>query len=183
MLNPERWAAAFINSLGPDSGEGLQAFKAISAWVKKLPGAVFGSFQAERVSALVLEAGAKAGFGKGGEISPALKTAARFTSLLIKKNYFRHVDSVIKEAEKLLDKRQGVLRIFTESAFPLDGETEKRISEEIKRSTGAKEIFAEQKINPELIGGYRLRIGDEIIDASIRLQLKLMAKELAAGGS
>ncbi|AEF83366.1 ATP synthase F1 subunit delta [Leadbettera azotonutricia] len=178
MFNPERWAAAFVNSLGPDSGEGLEALKAVSAWVKKLPGAVFGSFQAEKVNSLVLEAGAKT-----GGIHPALKMASRFVSLLIKRNMFRHIDSVIKEAEKLLDKERGVLRVFAESAFPLDGETEKRISEEVRHSTGAKEIRLEKSINPGLIGGYRLRIGDEIIDASIRLQLKLMANDLAAGGS
>jgi F-type H+-transporting ATPase subunit delta len=183
MFNPGRWAAAYINSLGPDSGEGLEALRVISAWVKKLPGAMFGSFQAGRVNTLVLEAGAKTGFGEGAEISPALKMASRFTSLLIKKNYFNRVESVIKEAEKLLDKKHGILRIHAESAFPLDEDTEKHIGEEIKRSTGAKEIFIEKSINPELIGGYRLRIEDEIIDASIRLQLRYMAKELAAGGS
>jgi F-type H+-transporting ATPase subunit delta len=183
MFNSGRWASAFINSLGPDSGEGLEALKVISAWVKKLPGAVFGSFRAEQINKLVLEAGTKASFEKGGEISSALKTAAHFTALLIRKNMFRHIDSVIKEAEKLLDKEQGILPVFAESAFPLDGDLEKRISEEIKHSTGVKEIRFKKSINPELIGGYRLRIGDEIIDASIRLQLKLMAKDLAAGGS
>jgi F-type H+-transporting ATPase subunit delta len=183
MFNPGRWATAFINSLGPDSGEGLEALKAISAWVKKLPGAVFGSLQAERVNRLVLEAGAKAGFEKGGEISPALKTAARFTSLLVKKNFFSYINLVIKEAEKLLDKERDIVPVFVESAFPLDGETEKRIGEEVKQGTGAKEIRLEKSINPELLGGYRLRIGDEIIDSSIRLQLRLMANDLAAGGS
>lgn len=39
------------------------------------------------------------------------------------------------------------------------------------------------QVKEELIGGYRLRIGDEIIDASIRSQLQKMEACLAGGGN
>jgi F-type H+-transporting ATPase subunit delta len=58
---------------------------------------------------------------------------------------------------------------------------ELRITEAIKKRTGALRIKLETQVNPELIGGYRLRIGDEIIDASVRSQLRRLESCLAAG--
>jgi F-type H+-transporting ATPase subunit delta len=173
-----RWALAFTNSLGRDAEEGFEILKVLSVWIKRLPGSVSGSSAASRLEGLILEGAVKAGLGKG----PAVEKVSRFTALLVKKDLIRMVDRILEEVEKILDKRRGTLRVFAESALPLEGDLEKRICDDIRKK-GINEVRLEKKINPDLVGGYRLRIGDEIIDASVRFQLQKMAAELAVGGN
>jgi len=170
MFHPGHWAAAFINSLErekADLEEAMELFKTLASWVKSLPGGVFGSSAAQKVENLI-----RKGLSTAGEISPAGETTVRFLSLLIKKNKSRHIDSIIAETEKLLDKKRGVITVCMESAAPMEGELESSMKESLRKLTGAARLNLVEQVNPELIGGYRLRIGDNIIDASIRLQLK-----------
>jgi F-type H+-transporting ATPase subunit delta len=179
MFISQRWAAAFINSMGDQAGEGFIVLGILSAWIKELPGAVFGSRDAKRLERLIMEGVEKTGAGKA-EIPGK---CSRFVCLLIKKDLFRHIDPVLREIEKILNEQKGILPVIAESAQPLDEELEALIAGDLKKRKGATEVRLEKRINPALVGGLRLRIGDEVIDASLRGQLQRMAAELAAGSS
>jgi F-type H+-transporting ATPase subunit delta len=177
MFHPGHWAAAFINSLdreGADSGEGVEVLGVLASWIRALPGEVFGSSPACKAERLIRE-----GLAKSGTVSPAGEIAARFIALMIRKNAIRHIDPVIDEAKKLLNRKRGVVAVFAEYAFPAGADVESRISEIIKRKTGAAGVELVGRVRPELIGGCRLRIGDEIIDASIRSQMRRLEAHLA----
>ena len=177
MFHPGYWAAALMNSLEKSGGEieeGVEILKALAWWVKNLPVEVFGNSPAEKAEMLVREVMTKAGV-----ISPAGETAIRLFVLMVKKNKIRHLDLVIEEAKKLLDNKRGVIPVSIEYAFPVDEDVESRIKETIKKRTGAVRVDITGRIIPELIGGYRLRIGDEVIDASIRSQLRKLETCLA----
>ena len=173
MFHSGHWAAAFIDSLekeGEEIKEGIDILKILGAWAKNLPGEVFGSAAAEKVEQLIRE------------VMPKTEECAiRFLVLIIKKNKLRYLDSLIKEAEKLLDKKRGVVSASLEYAFPLDESTESRIKEGIKKRTGAAGVNMTGHLNAGLIGGYRLRIGDEIIDASVLSQLQKLQTALQSG--
>jgi F-type H+-transporting ATPase subunit delta len=177
MFVPQRWAAAFINAAGDQAAEGFTALGVLSAWIKKLPGAVFGSHAAGRLERLIAEGAEKAGGGEAG----ILAQCSRFVCLLVKRDLFKHIDPVLREIEKILDEQRGILPVVAESALPLDGELEALITETLKKRKGAREVRLEKRIDPSLIGGLRLRIGDEVIDASLRSQLQRMAEELGSG--
>jgi F-type H+-transporting ATPase subunit delta len=177
MFASWRWAKAYTDSLGGNTKEGLEVLKILEGCIKNIKGEVFGSFQAEKLEALILSAGGEAGIPK---TDTALTVSARLAALLIKKNYFYHIGSIIAEVEKILDRENGVLCVKAESAFPLEKEVEEKIAGAVKKRLGAQEVRLEKKVNPALIGGYRLHIGGEVIDASVRLQLKNMAAALAA---
>jgi F-type H+-transporting ATPase subunit delta len=177
MFAPQRWAAAFINAMGGEAVEGFTALGILSAWIKELPGAVFGSHAAECLERFIAEGAEKAG---GGE-AEILRRCSRFVCLLVKRNLFAHIDPVLREIEKMLNEQRGILPVIAESALPLDGELEALITGELKKRKGAGELRLEKRINPGLIGGLRLRIGDEVIDASLCGQLQRMADELASG--
>jgi F-type H+-transporting ATPase subunit delta len=183
MFVPGRWAAAFINTAGSVEDE-LEALKMLASWVKKLQGrafgtsgqsAVFGSSAAKRLEEAVGKAAARAGTGP----DPALEKAAWFIALLVRKNLFHHIDAIIAGIEKELRRQRGIVPVVLESAQPVDGGLEEKLAGAVKRRTGAKEVRIEKRLNPGLIGGFRLYIGDEVIDASVRLQLQKMAANLA----
>jgi F-type H+-transporting ATPase subunit delta len=177
MFVPRHWAAAFINAMGDQAGEGFTVLGVLSAWIKELPGAVFGSHAARRLERLIAAGAEKTGAGE----TEILGKCSRFVCLLVKRNFFKHIDPVLGEIEKILNEQRGILPVVAESALPLDGELEALITGEIKKRKGAAELRLEKRINPDLIGGFRLRIGDELIDASLRSQLQWMAAELTGG--
>jgi F-type H+-transporting ATPase subunit delta len=100
---------------------------------------------------------------------------------MVRKNTIHHIDSVIEETTKLLNKKRGIVAASIEYALPLGEETVIRVKEAIKKRTRAARVDLSGQLRPELIGGYRLKIGDELIDASISSQLKKLENRLAAG--
>jgi F-type H+-transporting ATPase subunit delta len=81
----------------------------------------------------------------------------------------------------LLDKKRGVLRATVECVSPIEDDFKIKIVEAIKKQTGAATVELKEQLNLSLIGGYRLRMGDEVIDASIRSQLRYLGTCLSTG--
>jgi F-type H+-transporting ATPase subunit delta len=176
MFISKRWAAAFVNSFEKEDGnieDGINTLKALADFADSLPGIVSGRAAAEMLEPLVRNAMTKAG--------QEAETAVRFFLLMVKKNAVCHVDSIIEEIKKILDKKNGVIHAFAEYAHEPEKDFISEINQLIKKMTGAASVELTGQINPELIGGYRLKIGDEIIDASVRRQLQKMEACLAAG--
>ena len=173
MFSRKSWAEAFVNSVvttGGDVDDALNTLTALASWAASQQGASFGSAAAEKLEPLIRKA-----------IPAAQETAMRFFLLMAKKNKIRHIDAVIGEIKNIFDEKGGIIKVSVEYAFPPEKEFESHISEAIKKRTGASAVELAGLVNPELIGGYRLRLGDEIIDASVRSQLRKMETCFAAG--
>jgi F0F1-type ATP synthase delta subunit len=199
MFTAERWAEAFINVLeegaaGDGSGgggdrpedagdhgpgdRGLAVLKALAGPVGLIPGEKGGSAAAAQLDRMIQRAFAQASAqcgpaGKEGE------TARGFLLLIIKRNAFQHIDLIIKETEKLLDRKKHILRVTVESALPMDDGFWESLREPLMRKTGAGDIRFITRTVPELLSGYRILAGGEFFDASLRGQLQKMAEDLA----
>jgi F-type H+-transporting ATPase subunit delta len=77
----------------------------------------------------------------------------------------------------LKNEHEGVLEARIASAFPLDDATLASLKADLAARFKAR-IDATVTIDPELIGGVRIAIGDEVIDASVRGKLTSMAAAL-----
>ena len=69
---------------------------------------------------------------------------------------------------------EGIKDAEISSAFPLDDATLKSLVADLERKFGCK-IQATVKVDAELIGGVRIAVGDDVIDASVRSKLAAMA--------
>jgi F-type H+-transporting ATPase subunit delta len=78
---------------------------------------------------------------------------------------------------KLHNEQAGTLDAIVESAYPLDDAQEADIKQTLEAKYGRK-ISTEVHVVPELIGGVSIRIGDEVIDSSVRGKLEKMASSL-----
>ena len=89
--------------------------------------------------------------------------------------------SVLPEIRELFDEKknshEGVLEADIASAFPLDDASLAKLKTELEARFKAKVTVA-VRIDPELIGGVRIAVGDEVIDASVRAKLANMAAAL-----
>jgi F-type H+-transporting ATPase subunit delta len=81
--------------------------------------------------------------------------------------------------ETLKDEAQGTAKADIESAMELSDAQLAEIKSALERRFG-KRIEATVRVNPALIGGARVTVGDTVIDASVQAKLAAMANELRA---
>ncbi|MDR2173297.1 MAG: F0F1 ATP synthase subunit delta [Burkholderiales bacterium] len=90
---------------------------------------------------------------------------------------------LMAEIEKLFllrkEAAEGTVEATIETALPLDAAQENEIRAALARHTGRK-VDAQISVNPALIGGTRITVGDTVIDASVQGRLAVMARELHA---
>ena len=89
----------------------------------------------------------------------------------------RYVD-ILKNYHRLirleLDKRHAVI----ESATELDSETSERVLRDLKNKYGTA-LTTDFRVNPNLIGGLRIRVGSDVWDGSVQGRLDRLDQELA----
>lgn len=79
--------------------------------------------------------------------------------------------------EELKREREGMLDAQIHSAFPMnDGDTRALVSD-LERKFGRR-VKASVEVDPELIGGVMVVIGDQVIDGSVRARLAAMSAAL-----
>ncbi len=71
---------------------------------------------------------------------------------------------------------KGERRAIVTTAVPLSGDLEKKILETVTRATG-NQVSLENRVDPDIIGGFVLRIGDTRYDASIASKLNGLKRE------
>jgi ATP synthase F1 delta subunit len=80
--------------------------------------------------------------------------------------------------EHLWDKEKKLLPVEVTSSVELDKETVQSIGDRIGEQTG-ETVQLSSKVDPEIIGGIVLRVGNFVLDASIRNRLNQLRKQVA----
>jgi F-type H+-transporting ATPase subunit delta len=97
--------------------------------------------------------------------------------LLARKRRLAIVGELARQLARLADVDDNVLRAEVTSAAPLSDAYLGRLKAELEKSTG-KKIVLSQKQDPSLIGGVVTRIGDKVIDGSVRARLASFRESL-----
>lgn len=109
--------------------------------------------------------------GKTGELTTA------FTRLLIKKGR----ESILPEMiNAFIDQYRVYKQIYIvrlTTATPASEELKKSIVKHIKETTEMKNIELETIVNEDIIGGFVLQTGDQLVDASVAYDLKTIARQ------
>ncbi len=100
-----------------------------------------------------------------------------FLTLLFDKGRFVYLSSINDFYQKLADELKGIARASLVSATELSSETVEKILTTLSQRTG-KDIILEVEQDPGLIGGIVTRIGDLVLDGSIKTQLLNMRESL-----
>lgn len=110
------------------------------------------------------------------------KVMTSFLILLFEKKRFGFLSNVNEFYQILADELQGIARANLVSATELSSEIVEKIRTTLSEMTG-KDIVLEVEQDPGLIGGIVTRIGDLVLDGSIRTQLFNMRESLKRGES
>jgi len=100
-----------------------------------------------------------------------------FLLLLAHKQREHLIAEVVEEYQALRDERQGILDAEVRSAVPLSAAQERELRTRLARSTG-KNVRVRASVDPALRGGLVVRIGDTVVDASVRRQLERLRELL-----
>ena len=101
------------------------------------------------------------------------KTIKTFISLLFEKGRVAFLIEINNFYQKLLDDFKGFVRADLTSASKLSSEDVKKIKQAFEKKLG-KEVILELKEDSSIIGGVVAKIGDLVLDGSIRTQLLKM---------
>ena len=113
------------------------------------------------------------------ELSPVMSS---FLLLMFDKGRFGFLSSVDEFYQKLADELKGIARASLVSAAELSPETIEKIRASLSERTG-KEVILDVEQDPGLIGGIVTRIGDLVLDGSVKTQLLNMRESLRRGES
>jgi F-type H+-transporting ATPase subunit delta len=86
---------------------------------------------------------------------------------------------IAAQFQSLVDAQSGTSQATIESAFPIDASQLAELKATMEKRFGRK-LEAHVVVHPELIGGVRVVVGDEVLDTSIRARLEQMKAALAA---
>lgn len=103
-----------------------------------------------------------------------------FLLLLFDKGRMKFISDINEFYHKLADELKGLTRANLISASELTTETVEQIRESLSNMTG-KNIILELEQDPEIIGGIITKIGDLVLDGSVKTQLLNMKKSLKRG--
>jgi F-type H+-transporting ATPase subunit delta len=109
----------------------------------------------------------------------ASKIIRNFLFLLTDHRRTHLIPEVIAAFHEVIRQRQGVAEAEVSSAVELSAAQKKEMAATLTRLTG-KKIEAKYALDPALLGGAVVRIGDTIYDGSLRSRLNEMRKWLAA---
>lgn len=103
--------------------------------------------------------------------------ARNLMMLLIENKRIVVLSQISQLFEQLRAQHEGVLEAKIVSAFAMENRQLKKLVEDLEQKFKRK-IEAQVSIDPELIGGVKVEVGDEILDASVRGKLEAMAVAL-----
>jgi len=102
----------------------------------------------------------------------------RFLELLAEKHRLPVLFRIRREFDSLWAKEQKLLEVSVTSAVDLDEETVKGIGKKIEEQTGNR-VELTSHVDPDLIGGLVIRVGNMVLDASVRNRLERLRRQVA----
>jgi F-type H+-transporting ATPase subunit delta len=105
-----------------------------------------------------------------------------FLGLLIENHRMPVIFRSREQYERLWQEENRMLPVEITSAIELDEATTKSLAQRISERTGRKVTLAAH-LDPNILGGIVLRVGNSILDASIRNRLEQLRRQVAQGAS
>jgi F-type H+-transporting ATPase subunit delta len=117
------------------------------------------------------------GHALGDRLSPA---AINLVKLLDQRGRLVLLPAIAADYDRLVDRMRSVATATVTSAAPLGDDDTAAVRKKIEAMTG-QTVRLTTAVDPSLIGGLTVRVGDRLIDASVRGRLERLRDQLVAG--
>jgi F-type H+-transporting ATPase subunit delta len=103
--------------------------------------------------------------------------ALNLAYLLVHKGKLGIAGDILRQYDRLLDSHRGIEHVEVITALPLDDEDRKRISSRFEEIIGHK-VVIDAQVDPSIVGGIKAKIGDTLVDGSVKGKLGALRKSL-----
>ena len=107
---------------------------------------------------------------KIAELAKADTILTRFLNLLLEKKRADILPDIAHEMQVMVDQEQNISHGSVVSAIELDDALKEKIQQTLEKITGNK-VILEVSVDPSIIGGIVAKVGDLVLDGSIKTQL------------
>jgi F-type H+-transporting ATPase subunit delta len=113
----------------------------------------------------------------GDRVLPGVQNLAR---LLAQRGRFAALPTIATEYARLLNKQRGIVEAVVTSAQPLTADETAALQARVEAMTGSG-VDLRSEVDEALIGGLTVRVGDQLLDASVRGRLERLRNQLVQG--
>ncbi|MDB4897135.1 MAG: synthase delta subunit [Firmicutes bacterium] len=100
-----------------------------------------------------------------------------FLLMVIRKRRESQIPAMYRSFLELANEARGIVEVEVRSATPLPDETVRNLEAKLMKRLG-KRIKFQTQVAPELLGGLVVRVGDELMDGSVKTRLQRMRERL-----
>jgi len=111
----------------------------------------------------------------GGELDYVLKRGAQ---VLRDRRMLGKSEDVLGALQNIIEKKTGTVRMKVTTAKSMESTERKRLENEIKEKYKAQIVISEFFEKEELLGGMRVEVGDEVLDATYKSKLRQLEEFL-----
>jgi len=111
-------------------------------------------------------------------ISDAEPIVRNFLELLVENQRMPELFRIRRELDRLWEQEHKLLPVQITSAVELDDEVKAQIIDRIAQQTG-RTVESSSSVDPDILGGLVVRVGNTVLDASIRHRLEQLRKQVA----
>lgn len=110
------------------------------------------------------------------------KTTAEFLEMLIDKGREELLPDIIDQVSAIRDEREGIINVAVKTATDFSKDQLASLEKKLETFT-QKKVRISFNLDKQLKGGFVARVGDTVLDGSIKRQLELLRERFAEGGS
>ncbi len=118
--------------------------------------------------------------GLGAMLDDAEPALTNFLELLLEKHRMPALFRIRRQLDALWEEENRLLPVQVTSATKLDKGTLAEIGEQIGKQTGRR-VELTSRVEPDILGGLIVQVGNSILDASIANRLEQLRKQVARG--
>lgn len=102
-----------------------------------------------------------------------------FLKILVDRRRILFLEGICRQYQALLRKLNQTVLAEVTSAVALNDDQKLSVREKVKAMTDAQQVDLETKIDPDLIGGVIIKVGSQVVDASLRGQIRRIGISLS----
>jgi F-type H+-transporting ATPase subunit delta len=111
-------------------------------------------------------------------VTGADELVQNFLELLVENHRMAAIFRIRREYDRLWDEENRLLPVQITSAVALDDKVVRQIGDRIGEQTGRK-VELTTHVDPDVLGGLVVRVGNTVLDASVRHRLEQLRKQVA----
>ena len=104
-----------------------------------------------------------------------------FLRILVDRDRLVQVDQIVDALRDLINERRGIITADVTTAVPLDAELQRLVAARLAAHLGRdpQKVTIRSRVDPAVIGGVVARVGDQVIDDSVRGRLERLRRTLS----